>query len=208
MTQERQLRRYLVTDASAGDVERLVEICTEAIAGGITAVQLRAKGWTDRELLRAANELRQVCDRADALFIVNDRVDIALASNADGVHLGVDDLPVDVARALLGAGKVIGYSPETVDDRRAAEEAGIDYLGIGPVFGTRTKSDAGAALGLDRFAQLVSESTVSVVGIGGIAIDDATSVIEAGACGVAIVGAVFFAQDPRAAALELAAQVT
>ncbi len=206
MTLDQCLRRYLITDASAGDVERLLAICEQAIEGGMTSVQLRAKGWSDRELLHAAHELRAISDRTGTLFIVNDRVDIALASNADGVHLGVDDLPVGAARALLGPDKVIGYSPETPDDRQIAERAGINYLGIGPVFGTRTKGDAGEALGLDRFAGLVAESNVPVVGIGGITIDDARSVIEAGACGVAIVGAVFFATDPRAAASELAAQ--
>lgn len=207
MTFERRLRRYLVTDASAGDVERLVAICEAAIQGGITAVQLRAKGWGDGELLRAATELRAVCDRTGTLFIVNDRVDIALASNADGVHLGVDDLPVGVARTLLGSGKIIGYSPETAEDRIAAEEAGVDYLGIGPVFGTQTKDDAGQALGLDKFAELAAASSVPVVGIGGISVDDARSVVEAGAVGVAVVGAVFLANDPRAAAKELAAQL-
>lgn len=207
MTLERRLRRYLVTDASAGDVERLVAICDEAIQGGITAVQLRAKGWTDGELLRAATELRKVCDRTGALLIVNDRVDITLASNADGVHLGVDDLPVGVARRLLGSGKIIGYSPETPDDRIVAEIAGVDYLGIGPVFGTKTKNDAGQALGLDTFAELVASSSVPVIGIGGISVDDARSVVEAGAVGVAVVGAVFLAHDPRAAARELAAQL-
>ena len=207
MTLENRLRRYLVTDSSAGSVERLVSICEEAIQGGITAVQLRAKGWSDRELLGAANELRAACARAGTLFVVNDRVDIALASNADGVHLGVDDLSVGVARTLLGPGRIIGYSPETPEDRIVAETAGVDYLGIGPVFGTQTKGDAGAALGLDRFAELVAESNVPVVGIGGITIDDARSVIEAGAVGVAVVGAVFFAKDPRSAAIELAAQV-
>lgn len=207
MTLEGRLRCYLVTDASAGDVGRLTAICDAAVKGGVTAVQLRSKGWSDRKLLAAANELRRVCDRGGALFIVNDRVDIALASNADGVHLGVDDLPVAAARALLGSGKFIGYSPETAEDRVMAAEAGADYLGIGPVFGTTTKGDAGEALGLDRFAELVLESTLPVIGIGGIAIDDARSVIDAGAVGVAVVGAVFFADDPRAAAKELASQV-
>lgn len=207
MTVAGRLRCYLVTDSSAGSVERLVSICEEAIQGGITAVQLRAKGRSDRELLYAANELRAACDRSGTLFIVNDRVDIALASNADGVHLGVDDLPVGVARALLGSGKIIGYSPETSADRIGAEEAGADYLGIGPVFGTTTKGDAGQALGLDRFSELVKETTLPVVGIGGISVEDARSVVEAGACGVAVVGAVFFANDPRAAAVELAVQV-
>lgn len=203
-----RLKAYLVTDARAGSVEQLVETCELAIDGGVTAVQLRAKGWTDRELLRAANRLRELTSRTGTLFIVNDRVDIALASNADGVHLGVDDMPVSVTRALLTAGQVIGYSPETPEDRIRAERDGADYLGIGPVFGSTTKDDAGPALGLDQFRALVSSCNVPVVGIGGITIDDARSVVEAGAAGVALVGAVFFAEDPKAAASELLLSVS
>ena len=205
MSLEQQLRAYLVTDSRAGSVERLVEICEQAIEGGITAVQLRAKGWTDKDLLRAANALRDLTSRTGTLFIVNDRLDIALASNADGVHLGVDDLPVTVARSMLQSGQVIGYSPETPEDRIRAERDGADYLGIGPVFGSTTKGDAGPALGLDQFRSLVSACNVPVIGIGGISIDDARSVVDAGAVGVALVGAVFFAEDPRAVAEQLRA---
>lgn len=207
MTLEARLRRYLVTDARAGSVERLVEISRAAIEGGMTAVQLRTKGWPDRECLAAAAMLQDFCRPAGVLLIINDRIDIALAAHADGVHLGVDDLPVGAARWLLGEEAIIGYSPETHVDREAAERAGADYLGIGPVFGSRTKDDAGPALGLDRFAGLVRASNLPAIGIGGITIDDAPAVIDAGACGVAVVGAVFFADDPRAAAIELTAQV-
>lgn len=208
MSLDERLKAYLVTDARAGSVERLAEICEAAVAGGITTVQLRAKGWTDLDLLRAARRLQNLADRTGVLFIVNDRVDIALASNADGVHLGVDDMPVTVARSLLGVDKVIGYSPETAEDRIRAERDGADYLGIGPVFGSKTKDDAGPALGLDQFRSLVAASNVPVVGIGGITIEDARSVVDTGACGVALVGAVFFAEDPRAAASELLTEVS
>jgi thiamine-phosphate diphosphorylase len=197
------LRAYLVTDVRAGSVERMVAICEAAIAGGITTVQLRAKGWTDAAILEAANRLRRLTSETGTQFIVNDRVDIALASRADGVHLGVDDLPVSVARQLLPAGAVIGYSPETPEDRIRAERDGADYLGIGPVFGSVTKDDAGPALGLEEFAVRVRASNVPAIGIGGIDIARARSVIDAGAVGVALVGAVFFADDPKAAAREL-----
>ncbi len=197
------LRAYLVTDSRADSVERLVSICEAAIAGGITTVQLRAKGWSDGELLVAANRLRSLTAGKGTMFIVNDRVDIALASRADGVHLGVDDLPVSVARQLLPASAVIGYSPESPEDRIRAERDGADYLGIGPVFGSVTKDDAGPALGLEQFRSLVSASNVPVIGIGGIDINRAKSVVDAGAVGVALVGAVFFADDPATAASEL-----
>ncbi|MCO5176445.1 MAG: thiamine phosphate synthase [Thermomicrobiales bacterium] len=197
------LRCYLVTDVRAGSVERLIEICQAAIEGGVTTVQLRAKGWTDKQLLEAANALVPICRAAGALLVVNDRVDIALAAGADGVHLGVDDLPVAAARRLLGPNALIGYSPETPGDRIQAERDGADYLGVGPVYGTTTKDDAGSAIGLDGIRSAVAASPLPVVGIGGIGIDTARPVIEAGAVGVALVGAVFLSDDPRTAATRL-----
>lgn len=198
-----RLRRYLVTDARAGSVERLVETCRAALDGGVTAIQLRAKGWTDRQLLDAALALGPLCRDASALFIVNDRIDIALAAGADGIHLGVEDLPVAVARRLLGPDAVIGYSPESDADREAAEAAGVDYLGVGPVYGTGTKLDAGEAIGLDGLRRAVSATRLPVIGIGGIAIDQAADVVSTGAVGVALVGAVFLSDDPAASARRL-----
>ena len=198
-----RLRRYLVTDARAGSVERLVEMCRAALDGGMTAVQLRAKGWTDRQLLDAAQALGLLCRDASALFIVNDRVDIALAAGADGVHLGVDDLPITSARRLLGPEAVIGYSPETDADRRRAEADGANYLGVGPVYGTGTKLDAGEAIGLDGLRRAVSATHLPVIGIGGITIEQAAEVVSTGAVGVAVVGAIFLAADPAAAARRL-----
>jgi thiamine-phosphate pyrophosphorylase len=203
MTLEHLLRTYLVTDARAGSVEKLISVCESAIAGGVSAIQLRAKGWPDSDLLRAANRLRALTLSSGTLFIVNDRVDVVLASKADGVHLGVDDLPVSVARSLLGGRAVIGYSPETPEDRIRAERDGADYLGIGPVFGSKTKDDAGPALGLEQFRSTVAACNIPVVGIGGISIENARSVIDAGAAGVAVVGAVFFDDDPHAASTRL-----
>ncbi|HEX5166032.1 MAG TPA: thiamine phosphate synthase [Thermomicrobiales bacterium] len=197
------LRCYLVTDARAGSVERLVEISQAALAGGVTTIQLRAKGWSDRQLLDAAMALRPICRDAGALFIVNDRVDIVLAGGADGVHLGVDDLPVAVARQLLGPDAVIGYSPESDADRVRAEADGADYLGVGPVYGTGTKLDAGDAIGLGGLERVVSATTLPVIGIGGITIERSAEVVSTGAVGVAVVGAVFLAGDPSAAARRL-----
>lgn len=198
-----RLRRYLVTDARAGSGERLVAITRSALEGGMTAIQLRAKGWTDRQLLDAAVALSDLCHDAGALFIVNDRPDIALAAGADGVHLGVDDLPVDVARRLLGPDAVIGYSPETDADRLLAEAAGADYLGVGPVYGTGTKPDAGEAIGLEGLHRVVKATRLPVIGIGGIPIGRASEVVMTGAAGVAVVGAVFLSDDPTAAARSL-----
>lgn len=201
----RRLRYYLVTDSRAGGVADLVQRCDAALAGGMTAVQLRSKGWTDRDLLTAAELLREVCSQREALFIVNDRVDIALAVGADGVHLGTGDVPVLVARRLLGPEVLIGYSPETEEDRQAAEVAGADYLGVGPVYGTATKADAGAAIGVGGLRRVVEASPLPVVGIGGIDIERAGAVLASGAVGVAIVSAVFLADDPAEAAGRLVA---
>jgi thiamine-phosphate diphosphorylase len=197
-----RLRCYLVTDA-APDLAQLEARCVAALAGGVTTVQLRAKGLTDRQLLHAARAVRARCHAAGALFIVNDRVDIALASGADGVHLGVDDLPVTDARRLLGPDAIIGYSPESDVDRLAAEQAGADYLGVGPVYGSSTKLDAGAANGLDGLARVTRATTLPVVGIGGVTLTSAPEVLRAGAAGVAVVGAIWHAPDPEAAARQL-----
>jgi thiamine-phosphate diphosphorylase len=201
------LRRYLVTDAGAGAPAVLLAICEAALRGGMTAVQLRVKGWSDRDTLTAAQGLRALCSQAQALFVVNDRVDIALACGADGVHLGVDDLPVADARRLLGPSAVIGYSPEGDADRRAAERSGADYLGVGPVFGTTTKGDAGPAIGLAGLARVVRATSLPTIGVGGISLERAALVLDTGAVGLAVVGAVFFADDPAAAATRLAEHV-
>jgi thiamine-phosphate diphosphorylase len=154
-------------------------------------------------LLEAALALRERCDAIGALLIINDRVDIALAAGADGVHLGVDDLPVAAARRLLGPDAVIGYSPETDADRLAAERDGANYLGVGPVYVTSSKPDAGAAIGLDGLARVVRATALPVVGIGGITIERAADVLWTGAVGVAVVGAIWHALEPRAATAQL-----
>lgn len=196
------LRTYLVADPAhtAGEFLPAVEA---ALRGGVSMVQLRAKGLTDRELLAYANALRDLCTRFDALFVMNDRVDIAVSSKADGVHLGVDDLPLQAARELGGPEMVIGFSPETDDQLRSAKDLGANYLGIGPVFGTLTKADAGEALGLDEFRRRMLLGGLPTVGIGGVSINNAPSVIQAGAAGVAVISAVLGVNDPEHAARQL-----
>ena len=197
------LRCYLVTDPRIGSSKGLIEIVSAAIDGGVTAVQLRAKGWADRRILETASRLSGICRSQGVLFLVNDRVDIAMASGADGVHLGVDDLPVGSARDLLGSGAVIGYSPEKDADRQAAMAAGASYLGVGPVFGTATKSDAGPAIGLDGLRATVERTPIPCIGIGGIDHGNARAVLDTGAAGVAVVRSIFFADDPTSAARSL-----
>lgn len=196
------LRLYLVADPEhcRGDLSTAVE---SALRGGVTMVQLRAKHLSDLETLNLAGQLCALCRNADVPFLVNDRVDIALAANADGVHLGVDDLPLETARELGGSTFVIGYSPESADQVRSAKARGADYLGIGPVFGTQTKGDAGDVLGLPEFTNRIRLGGLPSVGIGGITADNVRSVIEAGADGVAVVSAILGAEDPESAARQL-----
>lgn len=196
------LRLYLVADPQHAKGS-FVESVAGALEGGVTMVQLRAKNLLDRELMDYAVVLRDVSHQFGAAFIVNDRVDIALAVGADGVHLGVDDLPLEAARILAGSEFVIGYSPETDEQIRTARERGADYLGLGPVFGTRTKSDAGDALGLDELRRRIELGALPAVGIGGISVENTASVRHAGADGVAVVSAILGAANPESAARQL-----
>ena len=200
------LRLYLVLDPDFVDGAP-VEALRAALAGGVTMVQLRAKGRTDRETLALGRPMRAICGDAGIPLVINDRLDLGLALGADGVHLGVDDLPLEDARRLAGPGFLIGYSPETDDDARGAAERGADYLGVGPVFGTATKADAGAALGLAEFGRRRALTALPVVAIGGIGVANASEAIAAGADGVAVVSAILRAPDPRTAALTLAGAV-
>ena len=199
------LSLYLVADPEHCD-RNLVETVADAISGGVTCVQLRAKSLTDREVLALALSLRDVCRRGRIPFIVNDRLDIALAARADGVHLGVDDLPTATARSFAPDGFIIGFSPETDDQIRASAESGVDYLGVGPVYATRTKGDAGNALGLEELRRRCELSPVPVVGIGGITAFGASDVIRAGAKGIAVVSAILRSDQPALAARELRSQ--
>lgn len=199
------LALYLVADPVhvRGD---LMDVVTSAIAGGVTCIQLRAKSLTDREQLDLALRIRTICSSRGVPFLMNDRLDIALAAAADGIHLGVDDLPISTVRQLTPPGFIIGFSPDNDEQIIESNRLGADYLGVGPVFGTRTKSDAGEALGLDEFARRCALSPIPVAGIGGISAPNARSVFEAGASGVAVVSAILSSENPAMAARVLRGQ--
>lgn len=193
------LRLYLVADPDHSPIP-LTEAVSLALQSGVTAVQLRAKQMNDRAYLALARQLSCVSRQHGALFLVNDRVDIALLADADGVHVGVTDLmPVDIRR-YVPPDFIIGYSPESDVDPSCS---GADYLGIGPVFGTTSKTDAGGALGLESFSQSAREAVVPVVGIGGITAANANAVLGAGACGVAVISAILGSTDITAATREI-----
>ncbi|MFA6384023.1 MAG: thiamine phosphate synthase [Candidatus Omnitrophota bacterium] len=164
-----------------------------AVRAGVGIVQYRAKDASSAVMYKKARVLKRLC--RGALFLVNDRVDIALAVDADGVHLGQDDLPLSVARKLLGKKKIIGLSVSTVAQAARAVRDGADYLGVGPVYATATKKDAARPVGVDLIRKIKTKFNIPVVVIGGISVDNAPSVIAAGADAVCAISAVVAQAD-------------
>jgi len=178
------------------------------LRGGARLVQLRWPGASARELLGAALAIRPLARAAGALFLVNDRPDVARAAEAEGVHLGQDDLPVAAARRVLGAGRLIGVSTHDPGQARAAEAAGADYLGVGPVYATATKPDALAPRGLALVSAVRAAVRCPLVAIGGITPETAAAVRAAGADAVAMIGALERAPDPEAAVRDVLARLS
>ncbi|HET9672350.1 MAG TPA: thiamine phosphate synthase [Actinomycetota bacterium] len=176
------------------------EIATAAVEGGATAVQLRAPELDDDRLLPLARAIAGICDGGGVLFLVNDRVDLAVRSGAAGAHVGQADEPA-LARARLGPERILGVSVASAEEARRAELAGADYLGV-TVWATRTKEDA-VPIGLDGLRAVVGATSLPVVGVGGIDAGNAPAVLEAGAAGVAVISAVAAADDPVEAVREL-----
>lgn len=195
---------YLISDTSVSKGRGHEELVREGIAGGASAVQLREKWLSPRELYPIALRLREMTRAAGVLFIINDFVELAMAVDADGVHLGQQDLPAQVARKLLGPAKLIGVSTHSLEEANVAVMDGADYIGYGPVFQTETK-DAGEVKGPDGIRQVRRVVGLPIVAIGGIDADNAGSVIEAGADAVAVISAINAADDIRAAAGRIAA---
>ncbi|MFC4436240.1 MULTISPECIES: thiamine phosphate synthase [Natrialbaceae] len=198
-------RAYLVTQASLSADRSTLEIVRAAIDGGVDVVQLREKETSARSRYELGLELRELTADAGVDLIVNDRVDIAEAIGADGVHVGQSDLPVTVARELLGPDAVVGCSASTVEEAVRAEADGADYLGVGSVYGTTSKDvpTQEDRIGPERIADVVDAVSIPVVGIGGITADNAGPVVEAGAAGVAVISEITAADDPAAATADL-----
>jgi thiamine-phosphate pyrophosphorylase len=194
---------YVVTDEKIGGGRSHTVIAQRAIAGGADVIQLRDKTSSPLELLRAARDLRTITRKSGMLFIINDRLDVAIACEADGVHLGQDDLPVSTARQLSPPGFLIGVSVGTVQEAMDAEQEGADYLALSPVFPTGSKDDAGPGHGLDRLREIRRAVSIPLIAIGGINRQNAGDVIAAGADGIAVVSAVVASPDITAAAREL-----
>lgn len=187
--------------------EHLVEVVRSAVAGGVTMVQLREKTADTRTFLERAWALKRLLQGTGVPLIINDRVDIALAVDADGVHLGQSDMPVEIARRLLGPDKIIGLSVENFEQIDQANTLDIQYIGISPIFATPTKTDTKAPFGLEGARQAVKRSKHPTIGIGGINATNIAAVRATGLDGVAVVSAIMSAPDPQQAAQELRQKV-
>lgn len=197
------LTLYLVTDRAMARDRPLDDVVNEAVAGGVTCVQLREKHSSTREFLQQAERVGRVLEGSGVPLIVNDRVDVALAVGADGVHLGQQDMPYPVARALLGPDAIIGLSVESMADVEQANDWDVDYLGVSPIFETPTKRDTRGSWGLDGLARVRAMTRHPLVAIGGINWRNVADTVRSGADGIAVVSAISAAADPRRAAEDL-----
>ena len=200
---KKTLRLYLVTDRPLSLGRDLAWIVEEAVAGGVTIVQLREKDIDTREFVALGLRLKEILTPLGVPLIINDRVDVALAVDADGVHIGQSDMPYDIARRLLGPEKIIGLSVETQAQVLEANKLDVNYIAVSPVYSTATKTDTALPFGLEGLRQAVAASGHPVVAIGGMNAATAPDVFAAGVDGIAVVSAICSAPDPRAAAAAL-----
>ena len=203
MKRPRDWALYLVTDRGLAGGRPIESVVEAAVRGGVTAVQLREKDCCTRDFVELGRALKKLLAPFQVPLIVNDRLDVALAIGADGLHIGQRDMDYGTARRLLGSDAAIGVSIETIEQASAAEALDADYLGVGPVFPTATKPDAAPALGLEGLAQVRAVSRHAIVAIGGIFSGNVRQAIQVGADGVAVVSAICAADDPCGAAREL-----
>ena len=202
------LSLYLVTDRPLSGGRDMAWIVREAVAGGVTMVQLREKDCSTAEFVALARELKATLRPLGIPLIINDRIDVALAVDAEGVHIGQSDMPYETARALLGKEKIIGLSVETMDEVLAANALDVDYIGISPVYATPTKTDTLTPFGLEGIEEVMQHSRHRCVAIGGMNRNTVGEVIARGVEGVAVVSAIVSAESPRAASAELAAIIS
>lgn len=194
---------YLVTDRPMAGTRLLEDIVREGIRGGVTVVQLREKHITTRDFIRLALALKRILAEPGIPLIINDRLDVALACEADGVHLGQEDMNCTMARRIVGNKMIVGVSVSNPEEAIRAEADGADYLGAGPVFATPTKSDASPPTGLSGLREIRRVTRIPLVAIGGINRSNAGDMIRCGADGIAVVSAIIASPDPAGAAGEL-----
>lgn len=202
----KDLLLYAVTDRHWLNGRTLVDVVKESLDGGVTMIQLREKSLDEGKFLEEAKELQALCRERHVPFIVNDNVDIAKAMDADGVHVGQDDMAALDARAKLEPDKLIGVSAHTVEEALLAEKQGADYLGVGAVFPTSSKSDVGE-MSYETLKAICKAVSIPVVAIGGISGENVGKLAGSGICGVAVISAIYAAKDVKAAAADLKATV-
>ena len=196
------LRLYAVTDRSWIGLQTLLEQIESSLLGGTTLVQLREKDLSDCEFIQEAISVKRLCERFGVPLLINDNVNVALRSGADGVHLGQDDLPLQEARKMLGPNKIIGISTHTVEEAMEAEQGGADYVGVGSVFATQTKLDVNV-LSIDYIREICQAVNIPVVAIGGIKEENMDVLRNTGVAGIAVVSAIFGQPDIEMATLRL-----
>ena len=190
---------HVLTDTQLQSRFSHIELTEQAIAGGADTIQFRHKQGPTREMIQIATEMKRLCNEKSVIFIVNDRIDIAIASEADGVHLGQDDFPIPLARKLLGDNRIIGGSAATMEDAKKCLSDGADYVGFGPVYPTGSKDDAGPVSGIDTLRKIVETIPLPIIAIGGIDKGNTPEVMKAGAHGIAVISAVCCKENPEGA---------
>lgn len=200
---KKDLLLYAVTDRRwLADGETLYQVVEQAIDGGVTFVQLREKGLAKDLFLEEAREIKKLCNARKIPFVINDSVDIALAMDADGVHVGQSDMEAGDVREKLGPDKIIGVSAQTVEQAKLAEAHGADYLGVGAVFATGSKDDA-VEVGPRTLRDICQAVSIPVIAIGGISKENVSQLTGSGICGIAVISAIFAQKDVKAASKEL-----
>ena len=193
---------YLVTDRRNKTDEEFLNIIEEAIKGGTTIVQLREKTASTKEFYDLALKVKEITSRYDVPLLINDRIDIALAVDSEGVHIGQDDMPAGIAREIIGEDKILGVSASTVEEAKKAEIDSADYIGSGAVFPTATKDDADS-VSEEELKEIVDSIDIPVVAIGGITIENANTLKGSGIAGFSVVSAIMSAEDPKEASKKL-----
>lgn len=191
---------YFVTPEIGEDIDHWIETVKKAVEGGVELVQLRDKQSSAEKFFAAAREIQPILKERKIPFLINDRVEIALALKADGIHLGQSDMPVAAARRLLGEKAIIGLSVGNMEEAKAAEKEPVDYLAASPLFATKTKQDCSEPWGLEGLAELCASTSHPIYAIGGITLENVESVVGCGAAAVAIVSAIASASCPEEAA--------
>ena len=195
------LSLYLVTDNS-DDVEKFLNTIEEGIKGGVSVVQIREKTADTLDFYELAMKVKRITSKYNVPLIINDRVDVALAIDADGVHVGQTDMPCDVTRKLVGNDKIVGVSAATIEEAKKAEKDGADYIGTGAVFPTATKDDAPSITKKD-LSEIVKSINIPVVAIGGINLDNASELKDTGIVGLSVVSAIMSSDNPKESSEEL-----